>query len=95
MEALMNPARFYLGPNQYQKLCKHPYASPLFANSFENLPPILLQYGSEETMSGEVRAVIKRLKTCKHTESRYEEYEVKLSFVQYIQFVCLQFQHRT
>jgi acetyl esterase/lipase len=85
----MNPARFYLGPKQYQKLCKHPYASPLFTSSFENLPPILVQFGSNETMSGEVRALIKRLKTCKYTESRYEEYEVKrgICFYYYLLFM--------
>lgn len=72
----MNPARFYLGPEQYHKLCRHPYASPLFMEDYDNLPPILIQSGGSETMTDEVRTFADKFIECKNTMSKHEEYEV-------------------
>ncbi|KAI9266315.1 alpha/beta hydrolase fold-domain-containing protein [Helicostylum pulchrum] len=73
--ALMNPARFYLGPEQYYKLGKHPYASPLFMEDYDNLPPILIQSGGSETMTDEVRTFADKFIECRNTMSKHEEYE--------------------
>lgn len=75
-QALMNPARFYLGPEQYTKLCMHPYASPLFVKDYDHLPPILIQSGDSETMTDEVRSFVDKFFGCKYTMTRHEEYEV-------------------
>lgn len=58
---------------------KHPYASPLYASTFEDLPPILIQYGSKEVMSDEIRSLVKKLKNCQNTIFRSEEYEVGIT----------------
>lgn len=76
INALVNPARLYLGPEQYRRLSRHPYASPLFANNYDNLPPILIQSGGSETMTDEVRSFADRFAECKNTMSKHEEYEV-------------------
>lgn len=76
IDALVNPARLYLGPEQYRRLSRHPYASPLFAKSYDNLPPILIQSGGSETMTDEVRSFADKFVECKYTMSKHEEYEV-------------------
>lgn len=76
INALVNPARLYLGPEQYSRLKRHPYASPLFADHYEGLPPILIQSGGSETMTDEVRSFADKFIGCKQTMSKHEEYEV-------------------
>jgi acetyl esterase/lipase len=73
----MNPARTYLGPKQYHKLKRHPYASPLFADNYEHLTPILVLSGGSETMTDEIRSFVEKLDQCNHTVFRHEEYEVR------------------
>ncbi|KAG2200597.1 hypothetical protein INT47_007341, partial [Mucor saturninus] len=75
INALVNPARLYLGPEQYRRLSRHPYASPLFASNYDNLPPILIQSGGSETMTDEVRSFADKFAECKNTMSKHEEYE--------------------
>lgn len=76
MSAIMNPARFYLGTDTYHGLCQHPYASPLFAEHFDHLPPILIQSGGCETMKDEVRSFAAKFEDCHATIFKHEEYEV-------------------
>lgn len=72
----MNPARFYLGTDTYFGLNQHPYASPLYADHFDNLPPILIQSGGCETMKDEVRSFATKFEDCHSTIFKHEEYEV-------------------
>lgn len=72
----MNPARFYLGTDTYHSLNRHPYASPLFAEHFDHLPPILIQSGGCETMKDEVRSFAAKFEDCHSTIFKHEEYEV-------------------
>ncbi|KAI8088052.1 Alpha/Beta hydrolase protein [Gilbertella persicaria] len=74
--SIVNPACLYLGLDNYKQLSSHTYASPLFSNHFENLPPILIQSGECETMRDEIRVFTKRLQQQQHsTVFRHEEYE--------------------
>ncbi|GAN06281.1 conserved hypothetical protein [Mucor ambiguus] len=75
MSAIMNPARFYLGTDTYHGLSRHPYASPLFADHFDHLPPILIQSGGCETMKDEIRAFAANFEDCHATIFKHEEYE--------------------
>ncbi|KAI9029668.1 alpha/beta hydrolase fold-domain-containing protein [Phycomyces nitens] len=71
----LNPALHYLGIEQYKHMTKHPYVSPLFADSFENLPPLLFQSGGCEALRDEIRAIVEKIKASKTTSVHYEEYE--------------------
>ncbi|KAI7867373.1 Alpha/Beta hydrolase protein [Spinellus fusiger] len=71
----INPAAIYLGPEQYTSMRNHPYVSPIFAENFENLPPILIQSGSCETLRDEIREIVRRIKLSKTTQVHHEEYK--------------------
>lgn len=96
----MNPARTYLGLKQYHKLRRHPYASPLFFDNFDHLPPILVQSGGSETMTDEIRSFVAKLNQSKYTTFKHEEYEVRVasnirrSVVPYL-IVCMRGINRT
>lgn len=90
----MNPARFYLGTDTYHGLSRHPYASPLFADHFDHLPPILIQSGGCETMKDEVRAFAAKFEDCHGTIFKHEEYEVFYLYGQHLpidRITCLLF----
>ncbi|KAL0076172.1 alpha/beta hydrolase fold-domain-containing protein [Phycomyces blakesleeanus] len=74
-ETHQNPAFHYLGAEQYKTMRKHPYVSPLFAENFENLPPLLFQSGGCEALRDEIRAIVEKIKASKTSSVHYEEYE--------------------
>ncbi|RUS22207.1 Alpha/Beta hydrolase protein [Endogone sp. FLAS-F59071] len=71
----LHPTKFYLGPDQYPQLATHPYVSPLFARSFENLPPLLIQHGDSENLSDEISELARRIAATETTHIQYECYE--------------------
>ncbi|RUS33350.1 Alpha/Beta hydrolase protein [Jimgerdemannia flammicorona] len=73
-DAPLHPTRFYLG-DQYPQLAKHPYVSPLFATSFENLPPLLIQHGDSENLCDEINQLARRLAESETTHVQHECYE--------------------
>lgn len=73
----MNPAYLYLGPDQPSDMVRHPYVSPLFAESFENLPPLLIQSGGCESLRDEIEDLTSRIGATKTTLVTHEIYEVK------------------
>ncbi|KAI8149066.1 Alpha/Beta hydrolase protein [Fennellomyces sp. T-0311] len=70
-----NPAILYLGAENHAQLCRHPYVSPLYAENFEGLPPILIQYGGGETLRDEIVELARKVKGSRTTVVQVEEYE--------------------
>lgn len=67
---------FYLeSPN----LVYNPYVSPIYADSFDHLPPILIQSGGCEVLRDEINELTAKIKGSKGTSVRHEIYEVTLS----------------
>lgn len=67
---------FYLeSPN----LVYNPYVSPIYADSFDHLPPILIQSGGCEALRDEINELTAKIKGSKGTNVRHEIYEVILS----------------
>ncbi|KAI8146648.1 Alpha/Beta hydrolase protein [Fennellomyces sp. T-0311] len=71
-----NPAVLYLGAEKAARgMARHPYVSPLFAESFENLPPLLIQSGGCESLRDEINDLVNKLGATKTTLVHHEEYE--------------------
>lgn len=69
----MNPALLYLDD---QKLIRHPYVSPIFADNFDNMPPILIQSGGCESLRDEICDLTDKIQKSKLTMVHHEIYEV-------------------
>lgn len=69
----MNPALLYLDD---QKLIRHPYVSPIFADNFDNMPPILIQSGGCESLRDEICDLTDKIQKSKSTMVHHEIYEV-------------------
>ncbi|KAG0994974.1 hypothetical protein G6F28_005232 [Rhizopus arrhizus] len=66
------PVMFYLeSPN----LVYNPYVSPIYADSFDHLPPILIQSGGCEVLRDEINELTAKIKGSKGTSVRHEIYE--------------------
>ncbi|GAA5805280.1 hypothetical protein HPULCUR_010795 [Helicostylum pulchrum] len=68
----MNPALLYLDD---QKLIRHPYVSPIFADNFDNMPPILIQSGGCESLRDEICDLTDKIQKSKSTMVHHEIYE--------------------
>ncbi|KAG0168558.1 hypothetical protein DFQ30_004601 [Apophysomyces sp. BC1015] len=71
----MNPASLYLHPDHLPSLLRHPYVSPIFADNFEHLPPILIQSGGCESLRDEIKALTSKMSASKTTLVYHEVYE--------------------
>ncbi|KAI9490200.1 alpha/beta hydrolase fold-domain-containing protein [Zychaea mexicana] len=71
----MNPAHLYLGVDKAAHMVRHPYVSPIFSESFENLPPLVLQSGSCESLRDEINDLVQKIAASKSTLVHHEEYE--------------------
>ncbi|KAI7858293.1 alpha/beta hydrolase fold-domain-containing protein [Circinella umbellata] len=71
----MNPANLYLGTERAPSMVRHPYVSPIFADNFENLPPIIIQSGGCESLRDEIRDLVTKIAASKTTLIHHEEYE--------------------
>jgi hypothetical protein len=69
----MNPAHLYL---EDQELVRHPYVSPIFADNFDNMPPILIQSGGCESLRDEICDLTIKIQKSKSTIVHHEIYEV-------------------
>lgn len=72
----MNPAHLYLGREEAATMVRHPYVSPIFAESFEGLPPLLIQSGGCESLRDEINDLVSKIGATKTTLVHHEEYEV-------------------
>lgn len=54
-----NPARLYV---DHEALWRHPYVLPLFAESFDHLPPLLIQSGGCEALRDEAHLLAGRIR---------------------------------
>lgn len=71
-----NPAMLYLGQENHEKLCRHPYVSPIYASSFDDLPTTLIQSGGCEALHDEIVELVRKLKDSRmSTIVQHEEYE--------------------
>jgi acetyl esterase/lipase len=68
----MNPAHLYLTDIS---LVKHPYVSPVFADNFDDLPPILIQSGGCESLRDEIADLTRKIKNSKSTLIHHEIYQ--------------------
>lgn len=68
----MNPAFLYLDD---QELVRHPYVSPIFAENFDNMPPMLIQSGGCESLRDEITDLTQKIKKSKSTMVHHEIYE--------------------
>ncbi|KAI9033990.1 alpha/beta hydrolase fold-domain-containing protein [Phycomyces nitens] len=82
----LSPATHYLGPDDLHRFGRHPYVSPLYADHFEHLPPILIQSGGIESLQGEINELVFRLKAAKTTRVQHEIYEDMLHVFQSFSF---------
>ncbi|KAL0073683.1 alpha/beta hydrolase fold-domain-containing protein [Phycomyces blakesleeanus] len=82
----LNPAIHYLGPDDLHRFGRHPYVSPLYADHFEHLPPLLIQSGAVESLQTEITELVYRLKTAKTTRIQHEVYEDMLHVFQSYSF---------
>lgn len=71
----MNPAHLYLDD---QDLIRHPYVSPIFADHFDNMPPILIQSGGCESLRDEICDLVDKIQKSKGNMVHHEIYEVML-----------------
>jgi acetyl esterase/lipase len=69
----MNPAHLYLDSPH---LVRHPYVSPIFADNFDNMPPILIQSGGCESLRDEIVDLTEKMRKSKGTMVHHEIYEV-------------------
>lgn len=83
----INPQELYLGPNFSKSMLRHPYVSPLYADNFDYLPPIMIQSGGCESLRDEIDALQKKISQSKSTFLHNEVYDVKKNNM-YL-FVCL------
>ncbi|KAI8882100.1 hypothetical protein K501DRAFT_187591 [Backusella circina FSU 941] len=68
----MNPASLYLDSPH---LVRHPYVSPIFADNFDNMPPILIQSGGCESLRDEIMDLTEKMRKSKGTMVHHEIYE--------------------
>ncbi|KAI7893168.1 alpha/beta hydrolase fold-domain-containing protein [Mucor mucedo] len=68
----VNPALLYLDD---QELIRHPYVSPIFADNFDNMPPILIQSGGCESLRDEICDLTDKIQKSKCTMVHHEIYE--------------------
>ncbi|ORX57513.1 hypothetical protein DM01DRAFT_260803 [Hesseltinella vesiculosa] len=71
----MNPQPMYLGEDYTTEMLKHPYVSPLYADHFENLPPIMVQSGSCEPLRDEIAHLAQRIQDSISSFVHHEVYE--------------------
>ncbi|CAM0141051.1 unnamed protein product [Umbelopsis sp. WA50703] len=57
----IHATKMYLGEQRYPYMLTHPYVSPLYAQNFNNLPPILLQAGGCECLHDEIQELATRI----------------------------------
>ncbi|KAI9318804.1 alpha/beta hydrolase fold-domain-containing protein [Dichotomocladium elegans] len=70
----MNPVQLYLGPDRVA-MVRHPYVSPVFADNFEGLPPLLIQSGGCESLRDEINDLVSKIAATRTTLIHHEEYE--------------------
>lgn len=74
-----NPAMLYLGKENHEELCRHPYVSPIYASNFNDLPATLIQSGGCEALRDEIVELVRKLKDSRmSTIVQHEQYEVTL-----------------
>ncbi|CAO3595985.1 unnamed protein product [Absidia cylindrospora] len=71
----MNPQKLYLGDDFSASMLKHPYVSPLFAEHFEHLPPIMIQSGGCESLRDEIDALYQKINQSNTTFIHNEVYQ--------------------
>ncbi|KAI8074735.1 alpha/beta hydrolase fold-domain-containing protein [Gongronella butleri] len=71
----LNPQPMYLGPEYTQDMLRHPYVSPLYADNFEHLPPIMIQSGGCEPLRDEIKHLYQRINESNTTFAHHEVYE--------------------
>ncbi|ORZ13460.1 alpha/beta hydrolase fold-domain-containing protein [Absidia repens] len=71
----MNPQKLYLGDDFSASMLKHPYVSPLFAEHFEHLPPIMVQSGGCESLRDEIDALYQKINQSNTTFIHNEVYQ--------------------
>ncbi|KAI9302272.1 alpha/beta hydrolase fold-domain-containing protein, partial [Cunninghamella echinulata] len=74
-QLIMNPQELYLGPNFSKSMLLHPYVSPLHAENFDYLPPIMIQSGGCESLRDEIDALQKKISQSKSTFLHNEVYD--------------------
>ncbi|KAI8577567.1 hypothetical protein K450DRAFT_177610 [Umbelopsis ramanniana AG] len=57
----IHATKMYLGAHRYPYLITHPYVSPLYADNFDDLPPILLQAGGCECLHDEIQELATKI----------------------------------
>ncbi|KAG2182732.1 hypothetical protein INT44_005712, partial [Umbelopsis vinacea] len=57
----IHATKMYLGADRYPYLITHPYVSPLYAENFDDLPPILLQAGGCECLHDEIQELATKI----------------------------------
>ena len=57
----IHATKMYLGAQRYPHLITHPYVSPLYAENFDDLPPILLQAGGCECLHDEIQELATKI----------------------------------
>ncbi|CAO3640770.1 unnamed protein product [Cunninghamella blakesleeana] len=71
----INPQELYLGPNFSKSMLQHPYVSPLHADNFDYLPPIMVQSGGCESLRDEIDALQIKISQSKSTFLHNEVYD--------------------
>jgi acetyl esterase/lipase len=72
-EMTVNPLVLYLESPDF---ATHPYVSPIYADHFDHLPPILIQSGGCESLRDEIVALENKISKSKTTKVRHEVYKV-------------------
>lgn len=91
-----NPAMLYLGQENHEKLCRHPYVSPIYASSFDDLPTTLIQSGGCEALHDEIVELVRKLKDSRmSTIVQHEQYEVPLHYETSFLLLLIDFLSRT
>ncbi|KAI8980966.1 alpha/beta hydrolase fold-domain-containing protein [Pilobolus umbonatus] len=80
----MNPALLYL---ENIDMVRHPYVSPVFADNFDHLPPIMIQSGGCECLRDEIADITSKIQSSKTSVVHHEIYEDMVHVFQAFPFV--------
>lgn len=90
-QLIMNPQELYLGPNFSKSMLLHPYVSPLHAENFDYLPPIMIQSGGCESLRDEIDALQKKISQSKSTFLHNEVYDVIYTYLYIYIYIFIHF----
>ncbi|KAH8552132.1 Alpha/Beta hydrolase protein [Umbelopsis sp. PMI_123] len=82
----IHATKMYLGSNRYPHLITHPYVSPVYADNFDDLPPILLQAGGCECLHDEIQELATKIAQS-NTYVQLEVYEDMIHVFQAFTFL--------